>query len=126
MISLSHLDPLGTIPWHEVPEENLQSWNSIFSRSQELVNLSANCPICSSNTLHRWYEIGQPLDTVKVIEGIRYSYSGSLWEWCSTCGAFFHASAYVPEWWNPPSDIQIDKDNLRVIPWAIEEALKKN
>jgi hypothetical protein len=125
MLSSNHLETLKKIPWHEVPDQKTQAWNAIFGSSQESINLSASCPICTSKTLHRWYEIGQRLDTVKLIEGIRYVSDGSLWEWCSTCGGFFHASAYVPEWWNPPSNIQINKDNLRVIPWAIEEALEK-
>jgi ribosomal protein L37AE/L43A len=95
---------LDKIPWHEVPREKYRVWANIFDNAQESLNLSVPCPLCAEKSLHCWYE------------------GSALWQWCNSCGAFLHASAYLPEWWNPPSDIEIETENLRVIPWAIEEA----
>jgi hypothetical protein len=112
---------LHKIPWDEVPSEKYRVWADVFKSSQESLNLSVPCPLCGSESLHRWYEGGQPAN--KILDGIRYvARNAALWQWCSSCGALFHASADIPEWWNPPSDIEIKKENLRVIPWAIEEA----
>jgi hypothetical protein len=112
---------LHKIPWDELPPEKYKVWADAFRSSQESLNLSVPCPLCSSKSLHRWYEGGRPLD--KVLDGVRYvAQSAALWQWCSSCGILLHGSADVPEWWNPPSDIEIKKENLRVIPWAIEEA----
>jgi hypothetical protein len=112
---------LHKIPWDEVPEEKYRAWADAFKSSQESLNLSVSCPLCNSKSLHRWYEGGHPTD--RILDGTRYvARNAGLWQWCSSCGALFHASADVPEWWNPPLDIEIKKENLRVIPWAIEEA----
>jgi hypothetical protein len=36
-----------------------------------------------------------------------------------------HYSAKVPDFWNPPSNFQIDKNELGVVPWAVEHARQK-
>jgi ribosomal protein L37AE/L43A len=95
---------LDKIPWYEVPHEKYRVWADVFNSAQESLNVSAPCPLCGERSLHCWYE------------------GSALWQWCSSCGAFLHASAYLPKWWNPPLDIEIKTENLRVIPWAIEEA----
>jgi hypothetical protein len=111
------------IDWKEVPSDKFEEWESVFQSSKESLNLSHPCPICSTKTLHRWYISGQPIDVVQ--NGIKYVACGALWEWCSTCGSYMHYSAKVPEFWNPPLDFQIDKNELGVVPWAIEHARQK-
>lgn len=114
---------IAQIDWKEVPSNRFDQWESVFQSSQESLNLSQSCPICDAKTLHRWYISGQPIDVVQ--NGIKYVARGALWEWCSTCGSYMHYSAKVPEFWNPPSNFQIDKNELGVVPWAIEFSRQK-
>jgi hypothetical protein len=114
---------IDKIDWKEVPSSRLEEWESVFQSSRESLSLSHSCPICSAETLHRWYAPGQPIDILQ--NGIRYIARGALWEWCSTCGSYVHYSAKVPDFWNPPSNFQIDKNELGVVPWAVEHARQK-
>lgn len=82
------------------------------------MNLSLPCPVCEAVTLHRWYQVGEPIE--KIARGQRFVAKGGLWEWCSTCRTYSHASALVPDWWS--SCLDVNEENLTAEPEAIEQA----
>jgi hypothetical protein len=123
MKEITLAEVVDKIDWKEVPSHKFRQLESVFQSSRESLNLSHSCPICSAKTLHRWYMPGQPIDIGQ--NGIKYVARGALWEWCSTCGSYMHYSAKVPDFWKSPSDFQIDKNELGVVPWAIEHARQK-
>jgi hypothetical protein len=41
-----------------------------------------------------------------VVGGVTYVGRGGLWEWCSACRSYVHASALVPDWWR--CDLVVD------------------
>lgn len=106
--------------WTGVPYEYLAEWQRVYQASQESSNLSLPCPICGAVALHRWYQIGNPID--RVIEGRRFIATGALWEWCSSCRHFEHYSCLVPDWWS--CNLEVDVKNLTAFPTAIEETMK--
>jgi hypothetical protein len=107
-------------PWRGVPLELTRAWDEVFRRSREATDLSAPCPVCRAYTLHRWFQVGHPEEIV--LEGQRFRARGGLWEWCSSCRSYEHASAFVPEWW--ASDLDVDETKLTAEPGAIEAALR--
>lgn len=108
------------VDWAGVPGKHQTEWQLIFEESRESLDLSAPCPICGVAALHRWYQIGEPID--RVIEGRKFVATGGLWEWCSNCHSFEHYSGLVPDWWS--CDLEVDVKELTAIPIAIEEARK--
>jgi hypothetical protein len=105
--------------WESVPLEHHAAWNAIFQSSHEVLHLSASCPVCSVESLYRWYQIGNPIDLV--IEGSRYIARGGLWEWCRNCHSYQHYFALVPDWWS--CDLDVDLKQLTALPTAIEAAI---
>jgi hypothetical protein len=111
------MSSIDTTEWYGVPLNLIEAWNEVFQKSRETLNLSSPCPVCGATTLHRWYQIGRPID--KIVEGQRYVARGGLWEWCSTCRAYEHAQALVPEWWS--SSLEVNEADLTAEPEAIEK-----
>jgi hypothetical protein len=104
--------------WIGVPEEYQEKWSQIYQKSQECLNLSEPCPVCSAVALHRWYQIGKPVE--RVIEGVKYLADGGLWEWCSSCRSFEHWNSLVPAWWS--CELEVDEQQLTALPTALEVA----
>lgn len=107
--------------WFGVPCNHEAEWMRIFQESQESLNLSAPCPICGRVALHRWYQVGKPIDLV--IAGKKFVAEGGLWEWCSSCHCCEHSSCLVPEWWS--CSLEVDTANLTASPTVIEEAMER-
>ena len=105
--------------WHDVPNEHQTAWLAIFLASQEILNVSAPCPVCGAVALHRWYQVGHPVTDMP-----GFVSRGGLWEWCSQCRSFQHFSALVPDWWS--CDLEVDTHKLTPYPTAIEDAIKKH
>jgi len=107
--------------WQDVPDEYWKQWREIFGSSQEGFNLSQPCPVCLSQQLHRYYQF---VDCEPFISnGQRYIGRGGLWEWCSNCYCYCHASSAVPEWWLPPN-LEIDESKLTVTPDVLEDVIR--
>lgn len=106
------------IDWHQVPLDCLGAWSAVFRSSQETLNLSSPCALCGVPKLHRWYLVGQPIDSS--FGGTHYVARGALWEWCSACGAFVHYSASVPDWWS--CGLVVDMSQVKITPESIEQA----
>lgn len=106
--------------WQDVPEEVYPIWAKIFYESQEGLNLSASCPICIQKSLHCYYLANYPQE--KIIDGRKYLARGDLWQWCSSCRSYVHASAAVPEWWS--CSLPIDVSKLTTNPKLLEDAIK--
>ncbi|MDF0556964.1 hypothetical protein [Kamptonema sp. UHCC 0994] len=107
--------------WQDVPEELYKEWATIFYASQEGINLSASCPVCGQNTLHCYYDPIRKQEIV--IDSRKYVARGGLWQWCSSCYCYVHASASVPEWWS--CSLDIDHAKLRHDPDLLENTLQK-
>ncbi|MBD2513170.1 hypothetical protein H6G91_39460 [Nostoc muscorum FACHB-395] len=105
--------------WRDVPPEVYKKWAMIFYNSQEGINLSASCPVCGRNILHCYYFPTRKQE--RVIDSRKYVAHGELWQWCSSCYCYVHASASVPEWWSCRLDI--DPTQLRHDPDLLENAL---
>ena len=68
-------------------------------------DLMAQCPVCGSRTLHRWYH--QEDTVAREFGGVRFKGHGRLWEWCSTCQTFeYLPDGLVPEWWTTPFNVE--------------------
>jgi hypothetical protein len=104
--------------WVGVPAAYWAKWTEIYQQSQECLNLSQPCPVCGAVALHRWYQIGKPVE--RVIEGMKFVAEGGLWEWCSSCHSFEHYSGLVPDWWS--CDLEVNVQELTALPTAIEAA----
>ena len=104
--------------WKNVPEKYIEKWNSIFLRSREGPNLSANCPICHNKGLHRFYQVGKRLKLS--VDSEQYIAKGSEWQWCSHCRSFEHGEVLVPSWW--VSELKIDGTKLTAIPEILDMA----
>lgn len=107
--------------WKSVPNEKISEWDKIFYSSQESLDISAPCPVCSAHTLHRYYQIGRPISLL--IDGQHFVARGGCWQWCSTCRSYLHSSCFVPEWWS--CDLVIDSSKLTAEPTALEKAYKE-
>jgi hypothetical protein len=105
--------------WKDIPDNFFQTWTDTFNQSRESINLTANCPICSSQNLRRYFLIISPKE--KVIEGNRFVGQGELWEWCSNCRHYVHYTALIPDWWS--CDLQIDAQSLTDTPETIERVI---
>lgn len=67
--------------WRGVPEHHASAWRERFDVPGEGHHVAGACPICGEANLHRWFAGGE---------------MGSVWEWCSGCGAYEHARVRVP------------------------------
>jgi len=115
------MNSINTPKWNGVPLHLVEIWNDVFQKSPETLNLSSPCPVCGSIALHRWYQIGRPID--KIARGQRFIARGALWEWCSACRTYSHSSALVPEWWS--SCLVVNEADLTAEPEAIEKAIRE-
>lgn len=112
------MSPINNTKWKGVPLHLIECWNKTFQGTRETLNISAPCPVCGASTLHRWYQVGEPID--RIVQGQRFVAKGGLWEWCSTCHAYSHASAFVPDWWECHLEVNITA--LTAEPEEIERA----
>lgn len=105
--------------WQGVPKEKWQAWGEVFQKSKESLTLSSPCPICGYFALHRYYQMGQPVEYIS--SGQRFVAKGACWQWCSKCKSYEHSSSLVPEWWD--SNIRIDESNLTCEPEELDKQL---
>ena len=61
-----------------MPEACWAKWTEIYQQSQECLNLSSPCLVCGAVKLHRWYQIGKPVE--RVIEEYNQSYKDGILE----------------------------------------------
>src|SRR5262245_51773488 len=102
--------------WQDVPKKFLEAWYATFQSSKEILDLSAPCPVCSNQSLHRYYYLHNLREYIE--DGKKYIGRGGLWEWCSKCGSYQHYSAFVPDWWE--CDMEVDLNELTHAPTALE------
>ncbi len=107
--------------WKLVPSKVYPRWSAIFEASQEILTLSAACPICGKTSLHRYYLPQKAID--KTLKGIRFVAHGDLWEWCSSCKHYLHATSLIPEWWS--CNLPVDPSKLTHDPEIIEQAIHR-
>lgn len=105
-----------------MPFEHSVAWRIIFNEAQadEGVHLANACPVCSAETLCRYYALGRL--QLRVIGGKKYLGPGSYWEWCSTCRSFEHMSGFVPEWWTV-EPVNLNHSGLGVMPYELDELI---
>jgi hypothetical protein len=106
--------------WFGVPDDYQTAWQQIYQESRESLNLPVPCPICNVMALHRWYQIGHPVD--RIIDGRRFIATGAVWEWCSSCQSFDHYSGLVPDYWS--CNLVVDEKKLTALPTAIQSAME--
>lgn len=111
-------DPTLHLFWRGVPLEFVPQWRRVFQATQEILDLTAPCPLCGSHSLHRWYDLYRTHE--RVFEGKRFVGDGGLWECCSACRCYEHYSAAIPEWWS--CDLEVDLTRVTHEPTAIEDA----
>ncbi|MCM1258052.1 MAG: hypothetical protein NC307_09395 [Roseburia sp.] len=68
----------------------------------------AICPVCKKNAAHMYMHVYN-----------NATRRGGLWVWCSECKIFSHSSAYVPEYWENCSLVEMEK--LCAIPDYLDE-----
>jgi hypothetical protein len=112
---------MNTAPWTSIPEAALDRWRHAFSTPSAGVDVEALCPICGERQLHRYYQVGARLPAAA--SGSSFVARGALWEWCSNCRTYEHASALVPTWWQ--GDLSVDVGALTALPDALESALQQ-
>lgn len=97
--------------WQGVPQQLTKDWSKMFRKDAYFADyrISGACPNCGSNTLFIYYDTFRGTD-------------GSLWEWCSNCRIYEHASCRIPEWWD--SELELDLPTLTAEPEAIEIELR--
>lgn len=110
------------LPWRGVPVDKATEWDNIFYLSREGLSLSAPCPVCNKQELHRYYQAVER-KTCQIGEQI-FIANGACWQWCSNCRSYVHLSALVPSWWS--CDLVVDESKLTAEPEAIEEARLKH
>ncbi len=101
--------------WQSVPDASREGWRKAFAVPRAGVDVRGPCPVCGADALHRYYQVGAPLPATA--EGT-FVARGALWEWCSSCRSYEHASALVPSWWQ--SDVAVDERGLTALPDVLE------
>lgn len=107
--------------WTSIPEAARERWRQTFSIPGTGVDLNDPCPVCGERQLHRYYQVGPRLPVTAPLS--QFVARGALWEWCSNCRSYEHATALVPGWWQP--DIVVDEGALTALPDALEAALAR-
>lgn len=110
------------IDWRGVPLKHIEAWQRTFADSREGVNVTAPCPVCGSRALHRYFQVGEPIDSM--VSGLRFVARGASWEWCSSCGSYEHATVLVPDWWKPVP-LLFDEQALTAEPEQLEIGLRR-
>ena len=105
--------------WQSVPASSRGDWRQAFAAPSGGVDVDAACPVCGAWQLHRYYQVGARLPA-PASHG-QFIARGALWEWCSCCRSYEHATALVPVWWH--SDIAPDERRLTALPDGLEAAL---
>jgi hypothetical protein len=42
--------------WTDVPGEAWKRWSEIFEQSRDGLDVKGECPVCSQQELHRWFD----------------------------------------------------------------------
>jgi len=111
------------VPWRSVPDAACDAWRQAFAvpgGAAAGVDVAVPCPVCGEARLHRYYQVGAPL--AAGISAAGFVARGALWEWCSACRCYEHASALVPAWWR--GDLAVDEARLTAQPDVLEAALR--
>jgi len=108
-------------PWKSVPEGALDRWRQAFAAPSPGVDLDLPCPVCGERQLHRYYQVGPRIPPT--VPASQFVARGALWEWCSNCRSYEHASALVPAWWH--AELPVESGALTAQPDALEEALRQ-
>ncbi len=102
--------------WQSVPDAAREGWRQAFAVPRAGVDVRGPCPVCGVDALHRYYQVGSPLPATA--EGA-FVARGALWEWCSSCRSYEHASALVPSWWQ--ADLAVVERGLTALPEVLEK-----
>lgn len=106
--------------WHEVTEANRCRWQDAFGgEPASTVELKVPCPICGGQ-LMRYYQLAHVQHYLT--SAGEYCGRGSLWEWCSDCRSFVHATALVPISWKDPQLAIVGP--IRIDPGPIDDAVR--
>jgi hypothetical protein len=105
--------------WKDVPDEALVRWREVFSHSRDGLDVEGVCPVCSHETLHRWFHLHRAEPTEW--HGEPWAGRGSQWQWCADCRTYEHSSGLVPMWWDA-SELHVDQESLMHDPGPIERA----
>lgn len=105
--------------WSEVPASAGPAWQRAFEEVSSGHALTGACPICGVRSLHRYYSVGPPLRLAQ--RG--FVSRGGLWEWCSSCGSYEHASVLVPDWWE--NDLVVDETILTTEPDELQRSIER-
>lgn len=112
---------MSDFSWQSVPCEKLSSWRRAFELNPGNHDVEAGCPVCGKPELHRYYQVGPPID--RIVNGVVFVARGACWEWCSSCLSYEHYSALVPDWWH--SNLAVDESLLTAYPDVLEHAVKQ-
>jgi hypothetical protein len=107
--------------WKSIPVLEIPRWRAVFAASRSGSEVDGACPICRAERLHRYYQVGLPIEQVS--EEDEFVARGACWEWCSGCHTYEHYSALVPNWWR--SDLRVDDAALTAEPNALEDAVSE-
>lgn len=108
-----------TAEWHEVTEANRKQWQNAFAVEPiSTMKLAVPCPICGGQLL-RYYHLAH-VQHYQTPTG-QYCGRGSLWEWCTDCRSFVHATALVPIGWRDP---QLIIGPITIYPGPIDDAVR--
>ena len=82
--------------WTGIPVDKIAQWQSAFEGQRD-IHVTSPCPVCGVTKLRQYYH----LEKSQSIEfrGSTFVGRGSYWSWCANCGAYEHASSFVPSDW---------------------------
>jgi hypothetical protein len=105
--------------WVGVPIDKLPQWQAAFNRQVDIL-IPSPCPVCGENKLRQYYHLekNQPV----VLRGIFFIGQGSYWSWCANCGAYEHASSFIPADWIG-AVLPVDHSLLTPLPTELESAI---
>jgi hypothetical protein len=108
--------------WTDVPEDARKRWSDIFEHSRDGLDVAGECPVCSRQELHRWFDASHLKPDERF--GDEIAGRGGQWQWCASCHSYEHTSGLVPKWWlaSEGSDLPVDPEDLMHDPDAIERA----
>lgn len=107
--------------WIGVPVEKALAWREAF-RGAESLNVTTPCPVCGSLSLRHYYLLDKLAP--REMRGVKFSGPGSYWAWCATCGAYEHATSFVPESWKGPV-LPVRNELLTPMPEELEAAAQQ-
>lgn len=107
--------------WKGVPIDRIPAWREAF-RGADSLNVTAPCPVCGSQSLRQYYLLDKV--SPREMRGVKFAGPGSYWAWCANCGAYEHATSFVPESWKGPV-LPVRHELLTPVPTELEVAVRQ-